>query len=239
MVDMVEGMVFVCIEEGLIDVFIIDVGGRMYVKVFEIYDFSMKIDKMGLFGIYILDGKFIYFMWQGFYQNFRKMRYVFCDVVMVCVLMFLVDFLQIGVEVGDIVFQDMFNFILYKVVSNDSMSNLLNKIYAGGGYFDVGIWFNKNFVFLENIFVFNFNFIQDIDQFVMYYGLFFDIFGWKKVMFQVGFGMKGFVFLIFFFVVIQGQFSIFGSLSNSIFYYFCDGDNINNIKIIIGFIMMG
>lgn len=236
---MAEGTALVRTEEGLIDAPIIDAGGRMYVKVSETYDLSTKTDKMGLLGIHTPDGKLIYSMWQGLYQNFRKMRYVSCDMAMACASMLPADPLQIGVEAGDIAPQDMFNPILYKAVSNDSMSNLLNKIYAGGGYLDAGTWLNKNSVSSENTPAFNFNSTQDIDQFAMYYGLLSDTSGWKKAMPQAGLGMKGLVPLTFSLVATQGQPSISGSLSNSTLYYPRDGDNTNNTKIITGSTMMG
>lgn len=185
----------------------------MYVRVSETYDLSTKPDKMGMLGIHTPDGKLVYSMWSGLFQNFRKMRYVSCDIAMACASMLPADPLQIGVEAGDIAPQDMFNPILYKAVSNDSMSNLLNKIYAAGGVPDGATWFNKNSVSAENTPEFNFNDTLEIDQFAMYYGLLSDTSGWKKAMPQAGLQMKGLVPLTFSLLATQGQPSVAGNIA--------------------------
>ena len=169
----------------------------MFVKVSETYDLSTKTNKMGLLGIHTPDGKLVYSMWRGFYENFRKMRFVSCDVAMACASMLPADPLQIGVEAGDIAPQDMFNPILYKACSNDSMSTLLNKIYAGGDIYGDGTWLNKNSVSSENTPEFTYDDTRDIDQFAMYYGLLADTDGWKKAMPQAGLEMRNLVPLTF------------------------------------------
>jgi hypothetical protein len=190
----------------------------MFVKVSETYDLSTKPDKMGLLGIHTPDGKLIYSMWRGFYQNFRKMRFVSCDVAMACASMLPADPLQIGVEAGDIAPQDMFNPILYKACSNDSMSTLLNKIYASGGVFDDDTWLNKNSVSAENAPEFRYDDTKDIDQFAMYYGLLADTDGWRKAMPQAGLEMRNLVPLTFSLVATQGQPSVCGNPSSSFLY---------------------
>jgi hypothetical protein len=198
----------------------------MLVKVSETYDLSTKPDKMGLLGIHTPDGKLVYNMWKGFYQNFRKMRFVSCDIAMACASMLPADPLQIGVEAGDIAPQDMFNPILYKAVSNDSMSNLLNKIYAGGAggeYLDDDTWFNKNSVSAENTPSFDFNENADIDQFAMYYGLLADTDGWRKAMPQAGLEMRNLVPLTFSLVATQGQPDVVGKLESNQSFYPSDG----------------
>lgn len=193
----------------------------MFVKVSETYDLSTKPDKMGLLGIHTPDGKLVYTMWRGLFENFRKMRYVSCDVAMACASMLPADPLQIGVEAGDIAPQDMFNPILYKACSNDSMSNLLNKIYAGGldeFHLDDDTWFNKNSVSAENTPNFDFDSTKDVDQFAMYYGLLADTDGWRKAMPQAGLEMRNLVPLTFSLVATQGQPSVVGKLdSNQVF----------------------
>lgn len=192
----------------------------MYVKVSETYDLSTKPDKMGMLGIHTPDGKLVYSMWSGFYQNFRKMRYASCDVAMACASMLPADPLQIGVEAGDIAPQDMFNPILYKACSNDSMSTLLNRIYAGahGGGTP---WVGQNSVTSDNSPDFLFSSTQDIDQFAMYYGLLSDTSGWKKAMPQAGLQIKGLVPITWSLLATQGQPSVIGSLggdSNKVLY---------------------
>ena len=167
---------------------------------------------MGFLGIHTPDGKLVYSMWKGFFQNYRKMRFVSCDVAMACASMLPADPLQIGVEAGDIAPQDMFNPILYKAVSNDSMSMLLNKIYAGGQTSESGIVLSKNSISSQNEPVFNFSATKEIDQFAMYYGLLSDSDGWKKAMPQAGLNMRGLVPLTFSLFATQGQPQIVGNL---------------------------
>jgi hypothetical protein len=211
----------------------------VYVKVSETYDLSTKPDKMGLLGIHTPDGELVYSMWKGLYQNFRKMRYASCDVAMACASMLPADPLQVGVEAGDIAPQDLFNPILYKACSNDSMSNLLNKIYAGGGVLDGGTWLNKNSVSAENTPEFVFSPTQEVDQFAMYYGLLSDTSGWKKAMPQAGLEMRGLVPITWSLLATQGQPSVSGSLGYSSLYYPGDGDDSNDTKIISRSTLMG
>lgn len=185
----------------------------MYVKVSETYDLSTKPDKMGMLGIHTPDGKLVYSMWSGLYQNFRKMRYVSCDVAMACASMLPADPLQIGVEAGDIAPQDMFNPILYKACSNDSMSNLLNRIYAGA-HSDGTPWVGQNSVTSDNSPDFHFDATRDIDQFAMYYGLLSDTSGWKKAMPQAGLQMRGLVPLTWSILATHGQPNVSGSLGD-------------------------
>jgi hypothetical protein len=206
----------------------------MFVKVSETYDLSTKPDKMGLLGIHTPDGKLVYNMWRGFFENFRKMRYVSCDVAMACASMLPADPLQIGVEAGDIAPQDMFNPILYKACSNDSMSNLLNKIYAGGGLYDEDPWLNKNSVSSENTPEFVFDDTKDVDQFAMYYGLLADTDGWRKAMPQAGLEMRNLVPLTFSLVATQGQPSVVARLAdNAVFYPSAGGEGEGNQVITI------
>ena len=190
----------------------------MFVKVSETYDLSTKTDKMGLLGIHTPDGKLVYSMWKGLFQNFRKMRYVSCDVAMACASMLPADPLQIGVEAGDIAPQDMFNPILYKACSNDSMSNLLNRIYATRDLDNDG---SENSVTADNSPEFHFDSTWDIDQFAMYYGLLADTDGWRKAMPQAGLEMTNLVPLTWTLLATQGQPSVIGSLgaeSNKVLY---------------------
>lgn len=195
----------------------------MYVKVSETYDLSTKPDKMGLLGIHTPDGKLVYSMWRGLYENFGKMRFATCDVAMACASMLPADPLQVGVEAGDIAPQDMFNPILYKAVSNDSMSNLLNKIYAGGQTSNTGTWFNKNSISSQNDASFNYDATHEVDHFAMYYGLLSDSDGWKKAMPQAGLQMYSLVPLTFSLVATQGQPNVVGNLGLPTFYYPSDG----------------
>lgn len=187
----------------------------MFVKVSETYDLSTKVGKMGFVGIHTPDGKLVFQHYSGLFSNFKKFRYVSCDVAMACASLLPADPLQIGVEAGDIAPQDMFNPILYKAVSNDSMSNLLNRLYAGtiNGTNVLG----KNSVIAENnpeFYVPGAEGSIEVDQFDMYYSLLSDTSGWKKAMPQAGLQMRGLKPLTWSVVRTLGQPSIAGSLGD-------------------------
>lgn len=196
---------------------------NLIVRVSETYDLSTKPNKMGFLGIHTPDGKLLYSMWKGFFQNYRKMRFVSCDVAMACASMLPADPLQIGVEAGDIAPQDMFNPILYKACSNDSMSTLLNKIYAGGQTSESGTVLSKNSISSQNEPVFNFDDTREIDQFAMYYGLLSDSDGWKKAMPQAGLNMTGLVPLTWSILATQGQPNVVGNIGMPGLWYPGDG----------------
>ena len=114
----------------------------------------------------------------------------------------------------------MFNPILYKACSNDSMSNLLNRLYAGA-HSSGGAFIAKNSVTSDNEPDFHFSSSQDIDQFAMYYGLLSDTSGWKKAMPQAGLQMKGLVPITWSLLTTQGQPNVIGNLgagSNAMLY---------------------
>lgn len=200
----------------------------MIVRVSETYDLSTKPNKMGFLGIHTPDGKLVYSMWRGLYENFKRMRYVSCDVAMACASMLPADPLQIGVEAGDIAPQDMFNPILYKAVSNDSMSNLLNKIYAGFQTSESGILLSKNSISSQNEPIFNYDATKEIDQFAMYYGLLSDTSGWKKAMPQAGLNMTGLVPLTWSILATQGQPDVVGNIGLTGLWFPGDGFGTEN-----------
>lgn len=186
----------------------------MFVNVTETYDLSTKIGKMGLVGIHTPEGKLVHKMWSGLYQNFRKIRFVSCDVALACASMLPADPLQIGVEAGSIAPQDMFNPILYKPVSNDSMSQLLNRLYLGSMASTVDV--AQNSVIASNnadygsagASVGDGHVLQATNtpsQFDMYYALLADTDGWKKAMPQAGLVMRGLYPLVWSMLKTSGQ----------------------------------
>nr|QCC72708.1 capsid protein [Cressdnaviricota sp.] len=158
------------------------------VRVSETYDLSTKQNKMGIVGIHTPRGALISSLWGGLLQNHKMMRYVSCDVSMACASMLPADPLQIGVDAGDIAPQDMFNPILYKAVSNDSMSNLQAWLMSVGV---ANAAVDKNSVIDVNDTQFKFDDGVAINQFEMYYALLSDSDAWKKAMPQAGLQMKG------------------------------------------------
>lgn len=170
----------------------------VFVRVSETYDLSTKVNKMGIVAIHTPKSDLIFKHWKGFFMNCEKYRLVSCDVAMACASMLLVDPLQIGVEAGSIAPQDMFNPILYKAVSNDSMNSFLQFMYG------------QDISPLEGVTALSKNFVLDVhdtsfssangvavDQFSMYYSLLSNSDGWKKAMPQAGLSMKGLYPLVF------------------------------------------
>lgn len=169
----------------------------VFVRVSETYDLSTKVDKMGIVGIHTPNNDLITRQWKGLFMNYGKFRFVSCDVAMACASILPADPLQVGVEAGSIAPQDMFNPVLYKAVSNDSMNTFLQFLY---GYDING---GSNVVALDKgsvIDVHDTNFVNsnaNVDQFKMYYGILSNSDGFKKAMPQSGLQMKGLYPLVF------------------------------------------
>ncbi|QIN96628.1 MAG: capsid protein [Smacoviridae sp.] len=166
------------------------------VRVSETYDLSTQIGKMGLVGIHTPRGQLISRLWSGLIAQHKKFRFVSCDVQMACASMLPADPLQVGVEAGSIAPQDMFNPILYKAVSNDSMSNLVNYL-VGNGFGSSMVSVNEGSVTDINDTVF-----KDVDDgvlssFDLYYALLADSDGWRKAMPQAGLEMRGLYPLVY------------------------------------------
>ncbi|AIK28865.1 Cap protein [Porcine associated porprismacovirus 4] len=163
------------------------------VRVSETYDLSTKVGKMGIVGIHTPKGNLITRHYGGLIQNFKYAKFVSCDVALACASMLPADPLQIGQEAGAIAPQDMFNPILYRAVSNESMNNFLAFLQSGAilnGAVD------KNSVIDLNNTSFTFN-EAEVDQFQLYYGLLSNSDGWKKAMPQAGLEMRGLYPLVF------------------------------------------
>ena len=174
------------------------------VRVSETYDLSTKVNKMGIVGIHTPTGSLIDKMWPGLVLQHKKMRFVKCDVAMACASMLPADPLQVGVEAGAIAPQDMFNPILYKAVSNDSMSNILAYLMGAGGEpaldfpnVDKGSIVDINNTLFTSSPGATGELSPTYDQFKMYYGLLADSNGWKKAMPQAGLTMRGLYPLVY------------------------------------------
>ena len=171
------------------------------VRISETYDLSTKVGKLGIVGIHTPTGSLIDKMWPGLVLQYKKMRFAKCDVAMACASMLPADPLQIGVEAGSIAPQDMFNPILYKAVSNDSMSNIL--AYLMGAAAEPALDFPN--VDKGSIVDINESDFSDsgtnptvhYDQFKMYYGLLADADNWRKAMPQSGLTMSNLYPLVY------------------------------------------
>lgn len=171
------------------------------VRISETYDLSTKVGKLGIVGIHTPTGSLIDKLWPGLVLQYKKMRFAKCDVAMACASMLPADPLQIGVEAGSIAPQDMFNPILYKAVSNDSMSNIL--AYLMGAAAEPALDFpnvDKGSIVDINDSDFSSSGTDpstSYDQFKMYYGLLADSDNWRKAMPQSGLTMNNLYPLVY------------------------------------------
>lgn len=166
------------------------------VRVSETYDLSTKVGKMGIVGIHTPKGNLITRHYGGLCQNFKFARFIGCDVALACASMLPADPLQIGQEAGSIAPQDMFNPILYRAVSNESMNSFLAFLQSGANVSGQIKAVDKNSVIDINDTEFKFG-ETVVDQFQMYYGLLSNSDGWRKAMPQAGLEMKGLYPMVF------------------------------------------
>ncbi len=163
------------------------------VRVSETYDLSTKVGKMGIVGIHTPKSNLITRHYGGLCQNYKYARFVSCDVALACASMLPADPLQIGQEAGSIAPQDMFNPILYRAVSNESMNNILAYL-ESQATLDASV--EKGSIRDINNANFQFN-SEAVDQFQMYYGMLSADDGWRKAMPQAGLEMRGLYPMVF------------------------------------------
>lgn len=152
---------------------------------------------MGFVAIHTPTSDIITRMYGGFVQNYKYFRYVGCDVAMACASLLPADPLQVGVEAGSIAPQDMFNPILYKAVSNDSMSNIEAFMQGQRASGETYTALDKNSIRDFNDVDFKDIDGNDVNQFEMYYALLANSDGWRKAMPQAGLQMTGLYPIVF------------------------------------------
>lgn len=160
----------------------------VFVSVSETYDLSTKPNKMSVIGIHTPTRDIIQKTYPGLCVNSKYCRIVKQDVTMACASMLPADPLQVGVEAGDIAPQDMFNPILYKAVSNESMTNLEARLIRGVTA-DTDVT-GPSLVKEDNVTTLT-------NEFNLYYSLLSDRDGFKTAMPQQGLSMKGLVPFVF------------------------------------------
>lgn len=186
------------------------------VTVSETYDLSTQVNKMGVVGIHTPTGSLVDKLWGGLTAQYKKFRFAKCDVAMACASVLPADPLQVGIEAGEIAPQDMFNPILYRAVSNDSLSNILSYIIglgAAGGDGTTSVDVNQGSVVSASTPGFKLG-DAELDQQKMYYGLLADSSGWRKAMPQAGLAMKGLYPLVYQVVSNFGSNSFVGSATS-------------------------
>lgn len=182
------------------------------VQISETYDLSTKVGKMGFVGIHTPTGGLIDKLWSGLVLQYKKFRFVKCDVAMACASMLPADPLQIGVEAGAIAPQDMFNPILYRAVSNDTMNTFLSFLQNCAETSGVLPTVNKGSVIDVNDAEFKLNDNSSGDQFEMFYGLLASE-GWRKAMPQSGLTMNGLYPLVY---QVVNQFGLNGPIGTNV-----------------------
>ncbi len=161
------------------------------VTVSETYDLSTKPNKMSLIGIHTPPLAFVRKMWPGLFLNFKMVKFESCDISLACASVLPADPSQIGVESGAIAPVDMLNPILYKAVSNESMSTLETRI--AGMYRSS----TEATVSGQSIVATKDNATNLEDEFPVYYGLLSNRDGWRVAMPQQGLSMTGLRPLVF------------------------------------------
>ena len=167
----------------------------VFVKVSETYDLSTNVNKMGIVGIHTPKGDLISRLWGGLAIQHKYVRFHSCDVMMACASLLPADPLQIGQEAGSIAPQDMFNPILYKAVSNDSMSNI--QAFLSANVTDSQLGIAQGSVVDINNSEFRNSDDAVVSQFDMYYSLLGNPDGFKKAMPQAGLEMRGLYPLVY------------------------------------------
>lgn len=160
------------------------------VKYSETYDLCTTKGKVGLLAVHTPSSTRIDSLWRGLRLNHRFIRVLGCDVHLACASMLPADPLQVGVGANNIAPQDLFNPILFKAVTNESLDTVVARMYQAQapGYDGTSIdWASGAFDIPnpddaeENLFTEG-----------MYENLYYALLnspGWKKAMPQAGFDM--------------------------------------------------
>lgn len=163
----------------------------VFVKVRETYDLHTLQNKMTVIGIHTPKQGIIKANYPGLLMQCKQYRPVSCDVRMACASMLPLDPLGIGTTEGDVAPEDVFNPILYKAVSNQSMTQIETLIHLLGGTF-AGTPTSTDG---QSVIATNDGITSD--DFAIYYGLLSDTHGWKHASPQAGMSMTGLVPLVY------------------------------------------
>ncbi|ANC51544.1 putative capsid protein [Bovine faeces associated smacovirus 4] len=160
------------------------------VTVSETYDLSTKVNKMSLIGIHTPGKSLIQKSYPGLLMNSKYISIDKVDVTLAAVSTLPISPDQVGLDVDNIAPQDMMNPILYKAVSNDSMSNIEARLHGLG--FGSGTQVSGSMVDAIND-----NVTGISDEFNVYYSLLSNRDGFRIAHPQQGLSMRGLVPLVF------------------------------------------
>lgn len=175
----------------------------------QTYDLATQKGRVGFIGVHTPSANAVHRLYPGFFQNFKRWRPVSCDITLACASLLPADPLQVGVEAGDIAPQDMFNPILYRAVSNDSMEMVMSRVKnrVVGNVLPTGTAGLSDVVDIPN----PFPSMSDGDNETLYYNLL-STDGWRKAMPQSGLRMTNLVPLVY---EVIGNFGNTGGLSGN------------------------
>lgn len=151
------------------------------VKVRETYDLHTVKNKMSVIGVHTPGSKILKRNYPGLLMQCKAWRPVSCDVRLACASMMPLDPQGVGLENGDVAPEDLFNPILYKTVSNVSMSQIeayINRTNTPGTWEAQGDSLDANYNGLTS------------DDFGIYYGLLANTHDWKHANPQAGLEMR-------------------------------------------------
>lgn len=161
------------------------------VSVSETYDLSTQTNKMSIIGVHTPRKALIQKTYPGLCMNSKFCKILSQDVVIACASLEPADPLQVGTSPGSIAPEDMFNPILYKAVSNSSMSQIEYRIH-GLLLGDAQTTIDGHQAVVDNDEVTTMN-----DEFPVYYSLLSNRDGFKAANPQSGLQMSGLVPLVF------------------------------------------
>lgn len=154
------------------------------VSISETFDLSTKAGKLGLIGIHTPPRSLVEIHYGPLMSNYRKIRFLGCDVVLACASTLPLDPLKVGD--GQDLFNpaDSMNPILYKAISNDSFETLVAKIKGANNVQPSALGSSVSRV--ESVD----GTTTTFDDFDVYYGILSAQFGWRKSMPQTGMVMR-------------------------------------------------
>lgn len=157
----------------------------VFVKVRETYDLHTLKNKLSVIGIHTPGASLIKRNYPGLLMQCKAYRPVSITARLACASMMPLGVQEVGVADGDVAPEDVFNPILYKAVSNFSMSQIEQLLHTpgldpGGDLVD---WKNDG--------------VMASDDFGLYYGLLSDTHGWKHANPQAGLEMRDLVPLVY------------------------------------------
>lgn len=151
----------------------------VFVKVRETYDLHTIKNKMSVIGIHTPNAGIIKRNFPGLLMQCKAYKPVSCDVKLACASVLPLDPLGVGTDAEDVAPEDVFNPLLYKAVSNFSMSQIESFIHA-----NYAGWTARG----DSLDATNDGVLSD--DFDLYYGFLSDVHGWKHANPQSGLMMR-------------------------------------------------